>query len=153
MQERDKQSNRPAVSEEARDLLRTAMARHAEGDIETAFDAVRRALDLAPGFADARSYLGSTLVTRSRRFAEGLAQLELAREDAPDDPSVYYTLGWCYEFVAHSVSRRPQPGLDATELYAKSESYLRRCLDLNPEGKMRDDAKDLLASIIKEDVE
>jgi tetratricopeptide (TPR) repeat protein len=141
------------IPDEARGLLRTAMARHAEGDIDAALDAARRALDLAPGFADARSYLGSTLVTRRRRFSEGLAELERAREAAPGDPSVYYTLGWCCEFVAHSVSRHTQPGLDPAELYAKAESYLRRCLDLNPEGKMRDDARDLLASIIKEDVE
>jgi hypothetical protein len=72
---------------------------------------------------------------------------------APNDAALFYTLGWCYEFVAHSVSRRPRPGLDARELYDRAEAYLRRCLELNPEGKMLDDAKDLLSSIIKEDVE
>ncbi len=138
------------------------MARHEGGDIAGALAEARRALELAPDFADARSYLGSTLVTRQGRYAEGLAELERAREAAPEDPAVYYTLGWCYEFVAHRLSRRPQPsakggsasggGLDRLELYRKAEAYLRRCLELNPEGKLKDDAEDLLSSIIKEDV-
>ncbi len=147
-----------SVPQAARGRLREAMARHELGDIAGALAEARRALELAPDFADARSYLGSTLVTRRGRFAEGLAELERARELAPEDPAIYYTLGWCYEFAAHNLSRRPRPsvkggvGLDRQELYRKAEAYLRRCLDLKPEGKMKDDAEDLLASIIKEDV-
>jgi tetratricopeptide (TPR) repeat protein len=128
------------------------MARHEQGDIAGALAEARAALTLAPGFADARSYLGSTLVQRQGRYAEGLAELERARELAPDDPAVHYTLGWCYEFVAHHVSRAPKAGLDAQELYRKAEQSLRRCLELNPQGKLKDDAQDLLSSIIKEDV-
>lgn len=128
------------------------MARHEEGDIAQALAEARRALELAPAFADARSYLGSTLITRKGRYAEGLAELEQALQAAPDDAAICYTLGWCYEFVAHGVSRRPKRGLDAPELYRKAEAYLRRCLTLKPEGKLKDDAKDLLSSIIKEDV-
>jgi len=92
------------------------------------------------------------LVQRKGRYEEGLAELEQARAAAPDDPAVHYTLGWCYEFVAHSVSRRPRAGLEPQELYSKAEASLRRCLELQPEGKLKDDAQDLLASIIKEDV-
>ena len=128
------------------------MARHEEGDIAAALTEARRALELAPDFADARSYLGSTLITRQGRYAQGLAELERAHEAAPGDPAISYTLGWCYEFVAHRLSRRPQPGLDQQELYRKAEAYLRRCLALKPEGKLKDDAQDLLASLIKEDV-
>jgi hypothetical protein len=91
-------------------------------------------------------------VQRLGRYEEGLAELERAAASAPDDPSVQYTLGWCYEFVAHSVSRKPRVGLDPGELYRKAEASLRHCLELRPEGKMKDDAQDLLASIIKEDV-
>jgi hypothetical protein len=91
-------------------------------------------------------------VQRLGRYEEGLAELEQARTSAPDDPAVHYTLGWCYEFVAHAVSRRPRAGLDADDLYRKAEAALRRCLELHPDGKMKDDAQDLLASIIKEDV-
>ena len=140
------------IPEAARERLRAAMARHQQGDIAGALAEARRALALAPDFADARSYLGSTLVTRRGRYREGLAELERAREAAPDDPTVHYTLGWCYEFVAHSLARRPRPGLDPQALYRKAEASLRRCLELNPEGKIKGDAEDLLASIIREDV-
>ncbi len=128
------------------------MARHERDDIAGALAEARRALEAAPDFADAHAYLGSTLVQRLGRYAEGLAELERAQELAPHDAAVYYTLGWCYEFVAHRVSRRPVRGLDPSELYARAERYLRRCLELNPQGKLKDDAEDLLASIIKEDV-
>jgi tetratricopeptide (TPR) repeat protein len=150
----------PSVPEEARLLLREAMARHERGDITGAVAEARRALEAAPGFADAHSYLGSTLVQRQGRYAEGLAELERARELAPDDAAIHYTLGWCYEFVAHRVSRRPAAGgesaagggLDPRALYAKAEQELRRCLELKPQGKLKDDAQDLLSSIIREDV-
>jgi tetratricopeptide (TPR) repeat protein len=128
------------------------MARHEEGDIAAAMSEARQALELAPDFADARSYLGSTLITRQGQYAQGLAELERAHEAAPGDPAICYTLGWCYEFVAHRLTRRPQPGLDPQELYLKAEAYLRRCLDLRPKGKLKNDAQDLLASLIREDV-
>ena len=141
----------------AREHLRAAMARHEEDDIEGALAEARAALELAPQFADARSYLGSTLITKRGRYTEGLAELERARETAMDDPALHYTLGWCYEFVAYRLARRPQSsaaggGLDPAELYRKAEASLRRCLELRPEAKLKDDAKDLLSSIIKEDV-
>jgi tetratricopeptide (TPR) repeat protein len=140
------------IPEAAHQLWREALALHEHDDIEAALSKAREALDLAPAFADARSYLGSTLVQRRGRFSEGLAELERAKDDAPDDPAIWYTLGWCCEFVAHRVSRRPSAGLDAAELYSKAEQCLRRCLELHPQGKLKDDAQDLLASIIKEDV-
>ncbi len=138
------------------------MALHEAGDIDAALAEARAALELAPDFTDARSYLGLTLVTRAGRYAEGLAELERARETAEEDAALQYTLGWCYEFVAYRVSRRPKASakggsasgrrLDADDLYRKAEASLRRCLELHPEGKIKDDAEDLLASIIKEDV-
>ena len=147
-------ATQPSTPQPARDRLRAAMASHREGDIAGALAEARRALELAPDFADARSYLGSTLITRHGRYAQGLAELERSREAAPEDPAIYYTLGWCYEFVAHRRSRRPRLGVagQPQELYGKAEAYLRRCLELNPEGKLKQDAEDLLSSIIKEDV-
>ena len=138
--------------DEARRLLREAMARHERNDIAGALAEARRAIEAAPGFADAHAYIGSTLVQRLGRYAEGLAELERASELAPGDAAVHYTLGWCCEFVAYRVSRKPQAGLDPEDLYARAERELRRCLELQPEGKLKDDAQDLLASIIKEDV-
>ena len=129
------------------------MALHTQGDIDGAISEVRNAIAAAPGFSDAHSYLGSTLITRKGRFAEGLEALAQAETASPDDPTLQYTLGWCCEFVSHRVSRKPQPGLDPDELYRRAEAHLRRCLELKPDAKIRDDAKDLLATIIKEDVE
>ncbi len=140
------------VPETAIDLYRQALALHERADIGGALAKAREALEIAPDYGDARQYIGSTLVQRQHRYAEGLAELERAKEDSPDDPALFYTLGWCSEFVAHRASRRPVAGIDPSELYAKAEQYLRRCLELNPEGKLRDDAADLLSSIIKEDV-
>ncbi len=137
----------------ARALLIEAMARHERNDISGAVADARRAIEVAPEFADAHAYVGSTLVQRLGLYEEGLAELERAAELAPDDPAAHYTLGWCAEFVAHRVSRRPRPGIDPQALYQKAEQSLRRCLDLHPQGKLLDDAKDLLASIIREDVE
>ncbi len=129
------------------------MALHERGDIDGAIAEARKALDADPGFADALSYLGSTLITRKGQFHEGLRELAKALQAAPDDPSIQYTAGWCNEFVSHRLRRRPVAGLDAAELYRRAEQQLRRCLALGPDGKMRDDAKDLLATILKEDVE
>ncbi len=129
------------------------MALHAQGDIDGALAEARSAVAAAPEFSDAHSYLGSTLITRKGRFAEGLDALAQAEAASPDDATLQYTLGWCCEFVAHRVSRRPQPGLDPDELYRRAEAHLRRCLELRPDAKIRDDAKDLLSSIIREDVE
>lgn len=141
-----------ATPDAARERLRAAMALHAAGDIDGALKKAREALEIAPDSAETRSYLGSTLVMRRGRYREGLAELERARDAAPRDAAIWYTLGWCYEFAAHGVARRARPGLDAQELYREAEAALRRCLDLNPEGKLKDDAQDLLSSIIKEDV-
>jgi hypothetical protein len=91
---------------------------------------------------------------RKGDYRGGLAELERAAALAPDDPAVHYTLGWCCEFVAHRLSRRPAAGdLDPQALYRQAEHALRRCIELDPPGKLKDDAKDLLSSIIREDVE
>jgi tetratricopeptide (TPR) repeat protein len=135
-----------------RDSLKAAMALHAEGDIDGALALAQKAIEAAPTFADAHSYLGSTLITRKGRFADGLASLAQAEVASPDDATLHYTLGWCCEFVAHRISRRPQPGLDPDNLYQRAEAHLRRCLELKPDAKIRDDAKDLLSSIVREDV-
>jgi len=140
------------VNQQAREHLQAALRLHADGDIAAALAEARRAIEFAPDFADAHSYVGSTLITRKGNFAVGLTALAQAERLAPDDPALQYTLGWCCEFVAHRVSRRPQPELDPDDLYERAERHLRRCLELHPNATMRDDAKDLLSSIIKEDV-
>ena len=129
--------------------LQRAMRLHAEGDIEAALEAARRAIALAPALSDAHSYLGSTLVTRKRRFVEGLHALEQARLLAPDDPYIRYTLGWCYEYVAHELAAGAiPPGLPSRrELYGRAALELQACLAAGPGPDLKDDAEKLLERI------
>ncbi|MSQ61458.1 MAG: hypothetical protein EXR43_02620 [Dehalococcoidia bacterium] len=129
--------------------LQRAMRSHAEGQIDAALAAARRAIALAPELAETHSYLGSTLITRKRRFVEGLRALEQASELAPDDPFIRYTLGWCYEYVAHELSPGAAPrGLPPRrELYRRAASELHACLAAGPGPDLRDDAEKLLERI------
>lgn len=133
--------------DEARAELRRAMALHAQDRIDEALAAARRAVALDPSFADALSYLGSTLVTRKRDYAAGLRALERARELAPDEPFIRYTLAWCYEYAAHEWPRgRPTPeGLPRVDqLYRLAVAEFRACLAAGPDPDLRDDVLKLL---------
>ncbi|MEI6136878.1 MAG: hypothetical protein WCQ48_05615, partial [Chloroflexota bacterium] len=70
-----------APSPEAQQALRDAMDLHARGSIDAALAQAREVVERWPGYAQALSYLGQTLVTRKRRFADGLAVLDRAVED------------------------------------------------------------------------
>ena len=133
---------------EAREHLRNAHALHDLRRIDDAIAEARRAIDAWPEYVDAWSYLGTTLITRRLAFAEGLAALERAYELAPDDAGIVYGLGWCYEFVAYRLQYAGgTPYRDPIELYRLAEQMLQRCIDLDPEKGLREDAEDLLASI------
>lgn len=86
------------------------------------------------------------LVTRYRRYEEGLAFMERAVAARPDDAGLWYALGWCCEFAAHELRRRGGTGAqpDPRALYGRAAAAFRRCLTLDPQGKLRDDAEDLL---------
>ena len=130
------------------DHLRRAQQLHSDGRIEDAIVAARAAVELDPAYVEAWMYLGTTLVTRRLAFAEGLAALERAAQLAPDDPGVAYSLGWCYEFVAYRLEKQATaPYRDPIELYRLAASELQRCIGLNPEQGLKDDAQDLLDSI------
>jgi tetratricopeptide (TPR) repeat protein len=132
----------------AAEHLRRANDLHTEGRIEQAIEAARAALAFDPDYVPALSYLGTTLITRRLAFAEGLSLLERARDVAPDDPGVAYSLGWCYEFTAYRLEKLGRtPYRDPLELYELAASELQRCIDLKPEDKLREDAEDLLSSI------
>ena len=74
--------------------------------------------------------------------------LEKARELAPDDPGIAYSLGWCYEFAAYRLEKQGRtPYRDPVELYELAAAELQRCIDLKPEDNLREDAEDLLSSI------
>lgn len=132
---------------EARALLMQAHELHKD-NVDAALETARRALDIDPAYVDAWSYLGTTLVTRKLAFEEGLAALERAAALAPDDAGIVYGLGWCYEFVAYRLERQPGPPYrDPTDLYKLAAAHLQRCIDLNPEQGLLEDAEDLRAAI------
>jgi len=132
----------------AEDRLRHAQELHTEGRIEEAIAEARAALELDPEYVEGWMYLGTTLVTRRLAFAEGLAALERAAQLAPQDAGVTYSLGWCYEFVAYRLEKQATtPYRDPMDLYRLAAEELRRCIELNPEQGLTDDAQDLLDSI------
>lgn len=124
------------------------MALHSAGEIRAAVAAAARAVELAPGFAEAHAYLGNTLVTRQRRFADGLAALRLATELAPRDATILYTTGWCHEYVAHALARprgsHQAVAEDAPTLYATARGYFFRALSAGPDDQLRGDIEDML---------
>jgi tetratricopeptide (TPR) repeat protein len=134
--------------EAAREKLRQAQRLHSENRIDEALQEAREAIRMAPGLAEAWMYLGTTLITRKLLFPQGLEALERAIELAPDDPGVQYSAGWCYEFVAYRLSRQAtKPYRDPDELFELAMEHLRRCIELEPEQGLQEDAEDLLASI------
>ncbi len=93
-------------------------------------------------------YLGTTLITRRLQFQDGLRALDRAEALAPDDPGVQYSQGWCKEFVAYRLSKQATiPYRDPDGLWEEAMRHLRRCIELDPEQGLQDDARDLLASI------
>src|SRR6476620_12241219 len=135
----------PDEPETAADSLRRAQRLHGEGRIDAAIADARAALQIDADYVPALSYLGTTRITRKLSFAEGLGLLERAKDVAPEDPGVAYSLGWCYEFVAYRLEKLGRtPYRDPLELYELAVGELERCLTLEPEEKLREDAEDLL---------
>lgn len=136
-------------SDEAHSALQVARQLHTEDRLGEAIVSARRALEIDPDFVEALSYLGNTLVTRKRRYREGLALLERARDLAPVDPYSHYTLGWCYEFAAHELAGLSAPsGVPPVPvLYRLAAAELRSCLCLHPEDDLRNDVEKLLDQI------
>ena len=132
----------------ARARLSEAMAAHARGAIDAALGIAADAVALCPTLAAAHAYLGNTLVTRRRRFADGLAALERATELAPGDATTWYTLGWCREYAAHAMMRgrgRGQtPASDASELYGLARDALLHARALEPDDALLGDIEDML---------
>jgi tetratricopeptide (TPR) repeat protein len=137
-----------SANEDASSQLRAAHVRHDRGDIAGAVAAARAAVAADPGYVEAWSYLGTTLVTRALHFEDGLAALEHARDLAPDDPSVLYNLGWCYEFVAYRLEKEQAPYRDPVALYELAADALQRCIERETDAGMRDDAEKLRDTIV-----
>lgn len=137
----------------AQALFARALDRHRARDTAGSIDLARQAVALDPAYAEALEHLGTLLVTRRRAYAEGIACIERAVAARADDAGLWYSLGWCCEFAAHEIARRgggaagaPRTGrlADPRSLYEHAAEAFRRCLALHPEGKLADDAQDLL---------
>ena len=136
------------TADNAKARLMQAHHLHSESRIDDAIAAAREAIDAKPDYVDAWSYLGTTLITRKLAFEDGLTALEQAESLAPDDAGIVYGLGWSYEFVAYRLERQAGPPYrDPTELYKLAAAKLQRCIDLDPEPGLREDAEDLRAAI------
>ena len=140
------------TSEDARTLFAQALARAGERDTLGSIELAERAIAIEPAYAEALEHVGQLLVTRRRRYAEGLAYMERAAAARPDDAGLWYSLGWCCEFAAHELARRGDgdDAMDPRALYERAAEAFRRCLDLHPEGKLQGDAEDLLDHVENE---
>jgi tetratricopeptide (TPR) repeat protein len=138
--------------DEARTVFERAQELHAAGSIADAIALARRAIDLDPDFVDALEYLATVLITRPRRYHEGLELIERAVALRPSDAGLWYALGWCCEFAAHEIARRPaaDSALNPRALYERAAQAFRTCLSLKPEGKLAGDAEDLLDHVENE---
>ncbi len=136
------------VSEEAREALGRAMRLQAQGEVNAALEQGRAVVDRWPEFGQAHGWLGQTLVTRKRRFADGLEVLSRAEALAPEDPYVLYSVAWCREFVANELARPKrahQPvEQSADELYAQARETFLRALELEPDDQLQGDIEDML---------
>ena len=138
--------------DEARELFRRALERHTARETAASIDLTREALARDPSYAEALEHLAVLLVTRRGAYREGLAAIERAVATRHDDPGLWYTLGWCYEFAAHEIARRGSVDdqLEPRALYERAAEGFRRCLALRPEGKLVGDAEDLLDHVENE---
>lgn len=130
------------------------MQAHAGGDIDLAIAAVEAVVAQWPEYAQARSYLGQTLVTRKRRFADGIEELDRAVAVCNDDPYILYSAGWCREFIANALAKpkggRHQPVAQTSdELYASAKALFLRALHAGPDDQLQGDIEDMLTVISK----
>lgn len=128
------------------------MQAHVGRDIARSIEFARSAIDADPAYAEALEHLAMLLITRRAEYAEGLACIDRAAEARDDDAGLWYSLGWLYEFAAHEIARRGKDDatLEPRTLYERAADGFRRCLALDPEGKLRDDAEDLLDHVENE---
>lgn len=141
-----------SVPDEARQALRQVMQSHAGGDVD--LDAARRVVAEWPEYAQARSYLGQTLVTRKRKFADGLVELDRAVALGSDDAYILYSAGWCREFVANAMATGKGAGHQAVEgtpeeMYASANALFLEALEADPDDQLLGDIQDMLTVISK----
>ena len=137
-------------------LLREAMQLHAAGDISTAVAQVREIISNNPEFAAGHSYLGQTLITRQRKFKEGLDYLKKAVKSDSSDAYILYTAGWCSEYIANALERPKfsfQTPVEAPqELYKQARALFLDALAVlaeQPDDALKGDVEDMLDVVAK----
>ncbi len=126
-------------------LFSDALAAHSARDTPRTIDLTRQVLTMSPDHSEALEHLATVLITRKGAYDEGLQLIECAVTAREGDAGLWYSLGWCYEFAAHEITRRPgRSTVDPRPLYERAGAGFRRCLELRPEGKLQGDAEDLL---------
>ena len=91
----------PSIPSEAQRLFAASLAAHDARDTVRSIDLARQAIEQDPQHIEALEHLGTLLITRRQRYAEGLAFVERALAAREDDAGLWYSLGWCREFAAH----------------------------------------------------
>ena len=104
--------------------------------------------------AASRSWVSRTLVTRKRKFADGIAELDRAVEVGSDDAYILYSAGWCREFVANAMATGKGGGHQAVEgtpeaMYASANALFLQALDADPDDQLLGDIQDMLTVISK----
>lgn len=89
--------------------------------LQQAEDDFRAVLKLDPDDARTLNALGYTLADRTERYEEGLALIEQALAQTPDDPAVIDSMGW----VLFRLGRLPE-----------ARDYLQRAYDLTGDGEI-----------------
>jgi tetratricopeptide (TPR) repeat protein len=79
-------------------LATIALEHEARGDLDTAISYARRAVEADTHFFGAHAVLGK-LLANAGQAEEGIKELEIARQQAPDSPQVHFSLATAYSMA------------------------------------------------------
>ncbi|HMC62931.1 MAG TPA: tetratricopeptide repeat protein [Candidatus Solibacter sp.] len=79
-------------------LATIALEHEARGDLDTAISYARRAVEADAHFFGAHAVLGK-LLANAGQAEEGIKELEIARQQAPDSPQVHFSLATAYSMA------------------------------------------------------
>jgi len=83
-------------------LATIALEYEARGDLDTAIPYARRAVEADARFFGAHAVLGK-LLAGAGKVEEGIKELEIARQQAPDSPQVHFSLATAYSLAGRKA--------------------------------------------------